>query len=100
MTKETLTLEHIKQDLRCIVGSRSYIQSNRHLSVIIPVVCLAVLLGILFKNPWIGIGICAFAVYPTVRLIRDSQRNNAILDQLRQEIDRILVEFMIENKKF
>ena len=52
MTKESLTLEHIKQDLRRIVGSRSYIQSNRHLSVIIPVVCLAVLLGILFKNPW------------------------------------------------
>lgn len=73
MKKEELKLANIKSDL---MKMADFYMSNRmdvKLGYVIPIVMLAVIIGILTKRVWIGLVISLFSVIDIIRFIKDVQ---------------------------
>lgn len=87
MKKELLTPENIKKDLLTIVNIRISNISDWRLSYIIPVTLIAVIIGILLKNIWIGGLIFSFAAYHIVRFILDARSCLRVKKELIKEIN-------------
>lgn len=94
--KEDLTLEHVKQDLLKIVELRGSNISDWRLSYIVPVTLLAVIVGFLLKNVWIGLLIFSVSAYHIVRLVIEARQNRETKKLLKNEIQRGDVAVSIE----
>ncbi|MBQ9780891.1 MAG: hypothetical protein IJW00_08095 [Clostridia bacterium] len=73
MNKETLTMEGIRSDLMKMLHDQVSNQANWRFSYIVPVTALAVLAGVLTRNPFIGIAVFCIAAYHIVRFIMEYQ---------------------------
>lgn len=66
MSKETLSLDNIKQDLNAVAYSTISNESDWRFSYVISFSALAVLCGIITKSIWVGLLIFAVAAYHIV----------------------------------
>ena len=96
MKKDSLTLKNVQKDLLVVAGEQEYNVSDWRLSYIVPVTALALLLGFLLKNVWIGLAIFSVAAYHIVRLILESKDARAAQRLLREEIQRGAVAVSVE----
>ena len=67
MKKEKITLEAIKQDLLKIVNFQLSNKADWRFSYIIPITILAVMVGVYFKNIFVGVLVFSIAAYHIVR---------------------------------
>lgn len=98
MTKEKITLENIKKDLRLTSSAQHHVKSVSLEAFIIPIVILAVCIGILTRSFWIGL-MCflpclGFICWYIVESKKHSEKKCAI-DQVdgREDISISIEEF-------
>lgn len=87
MQKEMLTQENIKKDLLALLKTRVSNLSDWRFSFIVPFTLLAVILGILLKNVWIGLLIFSPAVYHIVRYAVDARSYSKVKQKLKKDIN-------------
>lgn len=96
MTKEKITLQAVKQDLTAFA---IFLQSNKaewRFAYIIPITLIAVIMGIVLGNVWIGALIFLPSVYHIVRYVIDYRDYKAKKSALLSVIDRGDVSVSIE----
>ena len=98
MAKEVLTTENIKEDLLRVVEFKRNNISEWRFNLIFPMTLLAILLGYLLKNVWIGILIFSVAVYHIVRYVIETKETIKLKNILKGEITR--GDFSISEEEF
>ncbi|MBQ8432758.1 MAG: hypothetical protein IJX28_07720 [Clostridia bacterium] len=96
MTKEPLTLKNITEDLRSIAFCHLTNAEDWRFSFIVPITALAVLLGILLKNLWIGLLIFSVAAYHIVRYAMECKDYKAKERAIANVLDRGDVSVCVE----
>ncbi len=96
MTKETLTLQNITDDLRRVAFfGLSNVQEWRFFSII-SVTLLAVMLGIFLKSVWIGIAIFSVAAYHIVRYVMEYRKYRERKKAIANVLDRGDISVSVE----
>lgn len=96
MTKEKLTLEAVKQDLKKAADRSISNKSDWRFSYIIPITLIAILIGILLRNPWIGMLIFSVAAYHIVRYVIEIKEYKAKKRAVTEIIDRGDISISVE----
>lgn len=96
MTKEKLTLDAIKLDLTKIADHQISCKSEWRFTYIIPITLLAILLGVLLQNLFVGVIISSVAVYHIVRYIIDYKKYKAKKMAILSVIERGEISISIE----
>ena len=96
MTKEKLTLEAIRQDLKKVTAWSISNKAEWRFSYIIPFTLLAILVGIFLQNPWIGILIFLIAAYHIVRYVLEYQEYKAKKRAVTEMIERGDISISVE----
>jgi hypothetical protein len=95
MEKETLTLESIQKDLKKAIVTNTFSKTEQH-DYCIPVTAMAIIIGILLQNVWIGLAIFSFAVYPIVMIIRESRLQKKKATKLTELSERGDISISVE----
>ena len=77
MKKEKITLWAIRQDLLMYAKRQMDVQDDWRMAYIIPITLLAIVLGILLKNIFVGLLIFSIAAYHIVRYVMECKEYNA-----------------------
>lgn len=77
MKKEKISLWAIRQDLLMYANRQMDIQDDWRMAYIIPITLLAIVLGILLKNIFVGLLIFSVAAYHIVRYVMECKEYNA-----------------------
>jgi hypothetical protein len=96
MKKEALKLANIKSDLDRMAD---FYMSNRmdvKLGYAIPIVFLAVIIGILTKRVWIGLIISLFSVFDILRFIQDVQAYRNTKQLIKATVERGDISISVE----
>ena len=96
MTKEKLTLEAIRKDLMKVTAWKISNKAVWRFSYIIPFTLLAILVGILLRNPWIGILIFSIAAYHIVRYVIEYQEYKAQKRAVTETVERGDISISVE----
>lgn len=96
MTKEKLTIDAIRQDLKRIAAWSISNKAGWRFSFIIPITLLAVLMGILLRNPWIGILIFLVALYHIIRYVIAYHEYKAKKRAVLEILDRADISISVE----
>ena len=96
MQKEALTLKNIAEDLKIVSGENMYHKEEAHFTYIVPFTVLAVFLGILLQNIWIGFLVFLPAVYFIVRYVMERARHKAEKQALMDVINRGDISISVE----
>ena len=96
MTKEALKLSNIKSDL---MKMADFYMANRmevRLGFALPVIMMAIIIGILTKSVWIGLAISALSVLDIARYIRDERAYRNTKAQILGTIERGDISVSVE----
>jgi hypothetical protein len=96
MKKEALKLSNIKSDLDRMAD---FYMSNRmdvKLGYAIPIVFLAVIIGILTRRVWIGLIISLFSVFDILRFIQDVQAYRNTKQLIKATVERGDISISVE----
>ena len=96
MRKEKLTLDAIKQDLLKVVSCQLSNKAEWRFSYIVPTTILAVMIGVILKNIFIGLLIFAFAAYHIVHYIIESREYKQNKKAVISLIDRVDISISTE----
>ena len=77
MKKEKITYGAVRQDLLMYANRQFDVQDDWRMAYIIPITLLAVVLGILLKNIFVGLLIFSVAAYHIVRYVMECKEYNA-----------------------
>lgn len=97
MTKDKITLDAIKQDLKKIVGWQMSNQEDWRLSRVIPIALLAIMLGILLQRVWVGVLVFLFATPHMVRYVIECKEYKAKKKAVLALIERGDVSISVES---
>ena len=88
MKKEKLMLEAIKQDLLKVVNFQLSNKTDWRFSYIVPITLLAVMVGLLVKNIFVGLLIFSVAAYHILRYVIEyreyKQNKNAVISLIQR----------------
>lgn len=96
MTKETLTLSNIVNDLRSIAFFNLSNVEEWRFSYIIPITLLAVIIGIILKSIWVGLLIFSAAAYHIVCYVMEYKSYKAKKKAIADILDRGDISICIE----
>jgi len=96
MIKETLTLENIVKDLNSISYTKRSNVNDWRISKIIPCTLMAVIIGFLLKNVWIGLFIFSYAAYQIYCCLVEYAENKKEEKSLNKAINRDSISISIE----
>lgn len=99
MTKEPLTFEDVKKDMRKLVRSRTPEILGWRLCFILLATLAAVLVGLLTQKVWAGCLVFSIAVYHIVRLVLAFLRNRKALKLLKSKTERCSFCVSVEELK-
>lgn len=96
MEKEILTLSNIKKDLETVAYLNISNKQESHLSYIIPLSTIAILIGFLLRNVWIGLLIFSPAVYCIVLYIKSNKEYKTKQKALHDVLERGDISISVE----
>ncbi|MBQ8416923.1 MAG: hypothetical protein IJX13_08545 [Clostridia bacterium] len=96
MGKDTLTLSNITNDLKSIAFFNFSNMADWRFAYIVPITLLALLIGFLLKNIWLGFLIFLFAVYHIVRFVMEYKNHRARKQALNSRLERGEISISIE----